>query len=884
MTDRFSFMCLCFTAREAWRPSSGRRLFVTLGCVAGAFLMAAARAQEPVPPRVVVLYSHDRSLPGNERVDQGFRAELEKREGIRVEIFQEYLDVARFPGPERDEAMEAYLRRRYAATPPQALVAVADPALVFFLQRRSSLFPETPLIAVATSTARLKHLKADPLVAGVEQSFQIGPTLDAMLKMRPGLRRVVLISGSSESDRPWNAWVESERSRLADRVELDHWAGLPLRDVLERSGHLPPDTAILYLSYLRDPDGTTMTAAYAVDRLAAAASVPIFGVYETHLDRGIVGGQVNDLSQFGVFAARIVSRLLHGESPEQIGVLPSPPQRFVFDDRQLKRWKIPRRLLPEESELRHTRPSVWREYPRTMAVAGAAVLAQSAMIAALLIHRRRRRLAEERLHLSEKRYREVVESQMEMVCRYREDATLTFVNEAYCRFFGKTRGELLGQSFLSLIPEDQHTTVMGFVRRVAADGTPVSHEHQVIRPDGGIGWMRWNDHPIFGPRGEIHEFQGVGSDITAQRRAQDALRQSEERFSGVFRGSPVAIGIIRQADGRLVDVNPSWERFFEMTRDEAVGRSQADLGLAFSPESDGRFRALLESGGSLSNVEQMVRTRRGTIRWMSISSELVPLGGEPCFVVMSKDITEQREAEDARRNLIQTTRLAMLGELTASIAHEVNQPLGAILSNADAAELLLDRQSPPIDEVRHILADIRRDDLRACDVIKRVRALVGKRATNMEPLDMNDLLLNVARLIAHESQRRGVTVAHDLASRLPVIHGDRAQLEQIVLNLILNAMDAVKGSPPAARRLALRSVHKDSGWIEVAVEDNGHGIPAERLARVFDSFFTTKEEGMGLGLALARSIAEIHGGRLSAENNPAGGATFRLLLPAVESA
>jgi PAS domain S-box-containing protein len=365
-----------------------------------------------------------------------------------------------------------------------------------------------------------------------------------------------------------------------------------------------------------------------------------------------------------------------------------------------------------------------------------------------------------------------------------------------------------------------------------------------------------------------------------RRRAEKDLRQSEERFSGVFRGSPVAISIIRQSDGRLVDVNPEWERFYGIGREDAVEHSPLDLGLIVEPETDLQFREFLTSGRSLRNFEQKVRSRGGRMFWRSLSCELVPLGGGPCYVVMSKDISEQREMEEARQSLARATRLATLGELTASIAHEVNQPLGAILSNADAAEMLLERGDADLAEVRQILADIRRDDLRASEVIQRVRALVGKHEVSMSRLDVNTVLGDSLRLVAPDAQRRGVTIVREFAPDLPPVHGDPVQIEQLLLNLLVNAMDAMKDTSLARRGLTLRSARAGDNRVEVTVEDSGPGIEAEKLPKVFDSFFTTKEGGMGLGLALARSIAEAHGGSITAANHPEGGAVFRLVFPA----
>ncbi len=366
---------------------------------------------------------------------------------------------------------------------------------------------------------------------------------------------------------------------------------------------------------------------------------------------------------------------------------------------------------------------------------------------------------------------------------------------------------------------------------------------------------------------------------TRQKRAEKELRLSEARFSGVFRGSPAAISIIRQSDGRIVDVNPGWEATTGVPRADAVGRTPIETGMLIDGDTENRFHQFLESGKPLQDYEQVLRTPDGRTRWLSLSTELITLHDEPCYVVVAKDVTEHREGEEARRQLTHTSRLAMLGEMTASIAHEVNQPLGAILSNTDAAEMLLEQPAPSLGEVRQILSDIRRDDLRASAVIKRVRALVGRREVRRVPLDLNGVLLETLKLVTHDAHRRGVSLIHELADDLPEIHADAVQVEQVLLNLLFNAMDAMKDTPLASRRLVVRSSRKTGDSVEASVEDSGHGIPPEELGRIFDSFFTTKEGGMGLGLALARSIAEAHGGYLSAENNASTGATFHLILP-----
>ena len=236
-------------------------------------------------------------------------------------------------------------------------------------------------------------------------------------------------------------------------------------------------------------------------------------------------------------------------------------------------------------------------------------------------------------------------------------------------------------------------------------------------------------------------------------------------------------------------------------------------------------------------------------------------------------------AQQKQMDLAHASRLTMVGELTASIAHEIGQPLGAILSNAETAEILLQAKQPRLEEVRQILADIRKDDLRASEVIRRMRELLRKRGLELKPIDLNAVTLDVLRLVDGETHRRGVEIEKRLADNLPVVRGDVIHLQQVILNLILNAMEAMSESSESNRRLTIRTTHDDQGNVVVAVEDSGPGIPLKGLPRLFDSFFTTKTHGMGLGLSIVRSIVEAHGGRIWAENHSSGGACFRFTLP-----
>ncbi len=247
----------------------------------------------------------------------------------------------------------------------------------------------------------------------------------------------------------------------------------------------------------------------------------------------------------------------------------------------------------------------------------------------------------------------------------------------------------------------------------------------------------------------------------------------------------------------------------------------------------------------------------------------------------SVDAASQRQQQE----LAHASRLSIVGELTASLAHEINQPLGAILSNADAGEILLENPHPQLDVIRQILADIRRDGLRASGVIQHVRKLVRKRELELERLDANAVATDVTVLLAPQARGRRIAIAMTLWPQPAYLRGDRALIEQVLINLIMNAMDAVEAkgaaddAPSARPPVGLDVSIMSDGEIEFRITDAGIGIPVERLSHLFDSFYTSKAHGMGLGLSISRSIIEAHGGRIHAENNRGAGATFRVTLP-----
>jgi PAS domain S-box-containing protein len=363
------------------------------------------------------------------------------------------------------------------------------------------------------------------------------------------------------------------------------------------------------------------------------------------------------------------------------------------------------------------------------------------------------------------------------------------------------------------------------------------------------------------------------------------LRESEQRMNLAVDAADFGIWI-RDLARNEIWASGKWREFFGFSPSEQL-QFENVLQRLHTEDRDRAQQAMdlaLESRGGY-ELEFRVCLPNGRVRWIASRGRVESdAKGRPILMRgASRDVSASKNAEQEmlllRHEIAHAGRVSMMGQLASALAHEINQPLGAILRNAEAAELFMQSDSPDLDEIRAILADIRKDDQRAGSVIVRMRELLRRHELDAHPLELGELVGDVASLLRMDAVARKVKLDMEVPVDLPLVRGDRVHLQQVLLNLVLNGMDALDATGRDDRRVSMSARLDGAQWVEIAVSDTGDGIPAEVLPHVFESFFTTKSNGMGMGLSIARTIIEAHGGRLWAANKDGAGATFRFTLP-----
>jgi C4-dicarboxylate-specific signal transduction histidine kinase len=705
---------------------------------------------------VVAILGSEVRTPMSAMVDRGFRQVLGTISSAHeVQIYAEHLDNARFPGPEHEQRFAEYMRDRYAGKPIDLMVTVDPNALRFLNKYRDLIRPGVPVVFAGVPGRTLERLELPRDFIGVAMEPEAGPTIRMALQLRPSARELVVVSGVGALEQMWDSAIRA--TPLPPHVKMRVLQGLSMEAVERELAALGPDSVVVTPGFLRDGAGRTYPGGVSViERLSHGSGAPVFGVYDTGVGSGAVGSFSPPREAIVLQTAGIAKLLLEG-TPIQDIKLPAPVAPVpIVDWRELRRWGIDESRLLPGTEVRFRVPTFWEHYRYHVVAVAALVLLETALVAGLLLQRRRRRGVEERLRQSERTMQLAANAAQLVMWNWDIEGDRIWLSDGHRAVTGaKPRGQRTLDDFLASIhPEDRDAVQRAIERALAGDGN-YETEYRIVGADGITRW--------FVGRGRV-----------------------EQRNNAPLRLHGVTLDVTR--------------------------RKSAEL-----------------------------------------------------------------EAQRQRNELAHLSRITLLGELSVSMAHELNQPLMAILSNAQAARMFIAHDPVDLVELGAILDDIVENDKRAGEIIWSMRKMLKKEEAARESLPVNDVVQDVLRLMRSDLMNRGVAVEAGLAEGAPAIRGDRMQLQQVLVNLILNACDAMAAVPKGERALAVRTESSGDG-VRVSVVDHGAGIPPEALDGIFTPFFTTKKHGLGLGLSVCSSIIASHGGELRAVNNARRGATFSFVL------
>lgn len=496
---------------------------------------------------------------------------------------------------------------------------------------------------------------------------------------------------------------------------------------------------------------------------------------------------------------------------------------------------------------------------------------------------------EKALRDSEARFRELADNMSQFAWTADAKGWTYWYNRRWFEYTGTTLDEMQGWGWQKVHHPDHVDRVVGGIRQSFEDGTPWEDTFPLRGRDGNYRWFLSRALPIRNEAGRVVRWFGTNTDVTEQIDAEKALRDLNETL-----GQRVAaetrerlqiwnvsqdLLLVAGLDGTYLSVNPAWTTTLGWSESDLVGKSSMWL---LHPDDVERARAERRRLGTEQRVvtfESRFRHKDGSFHWLSWNAAI---DGNRIYA-MGRDVTELKQAEEdlrnARRELAEAARRTTMAAMSASIAHEIKQPLAAIAIDAAAGLKLLRRPRPQIEQIRAILENIQAAGHHTNEVIESVRAMFSKTERPGMPIETNDLIRQTVVMAKGELDAAGVIVDLDLSTEPLGLHGHRGQLQQVILNLLSNAADAMRDVRDRGRDLRITSESHQAGRVVISVADSGMGIEPGNIGRIFDAFFTTKSNGMGMGLAICRSIVEAHGGTLSALPGAPHGLVFRIVLP-----
>jgi signal transduction histidine kinase len=878
-------------------------------------LPQSAAAQSDARHAMLVLVVDQPGRVFAQRILEGIQQST--RDSIGLSTYVEFLGPSVLESPAVIADRERLVVSRYSRLNIEVLVAVGDQTLPLASRLRREFFPSAKLHFVAISKASVPP----DLAQGEGIILDMNPigTVNIVLKMMPEVTRLVVVGGTALPDETIREQFRSSLKSLVRQVEVTYLTGLPLPELQRELERIPPNSLFVLTSNFSDRSGRATTNPDQAEYISNFGALPVIEGSDLSLGIGALGGDLVAFRHIGAELGRRVLRTIEtGNAAAGIEYSPAPRIR-AFDWRQLRKLGIPESRAPKGFALHYRKPGFLEEHLGKLLLGLSILALQAILIFFLLAERRRRSQSQQRMARQLELEASISKASAELTAAdygqlpqhlqsvsadlariLRADLVLSWRFESPAvppRPFHWWPPSPLPPpvaNLPALAPHLRSGRELHLPSPSPALTDPAAEFHSLqILP------LRAGDHLIgslafassssgFDRREECLPALRVFSDMIAQTMSRSLVeereRQAEERNRAMLASLPGFVAMLDTA-GRILKLSDRLDLHLELLPPPlASAREGADFLSLWSAEPNAAslcagIRSVIDLTEDRFRAEFRYDTPKGP-RWLEARIEALS-GSDRGAVVSFVDITDGKlaEAENTRNRetVYHLNRVASLGELTASLAHEINQPLAGILSSAEAAAELLDRPDPDLQEALAAVHDIIEDDKRAGSLIQGMRSMLRRKAEGVRAVDLSSAVSDTLQLIANEARLKQVVLRSELVAGLPLIAAVPAQLQQVVINLLSNAIDAVNSLPPPRRLLLIRTRLDDSSQSAfLEVRDSGPGIPARLLPTVFEPFVTTKEQGLGLGLPICRSIVESFGGRITADNSLEGGAVFRV--------
>jgi two-component system, cell cycle sensor histidine kinase and response regulator CckA len=876
-----------------------------------------------VPERKEVLYinSYSKGLEWSDSVTQAVEDRM-RTSGYEVNLHVEYMDEKRFQDPAYESMLADFYRYKYADYRFDVIIVSDDNAFAFIKKYREDIFPETPVVFCGVNFFSDDMLAGQTNITGVVEQYNIKDTLATALHLQPSIRHIYVINDRSKTGAANKKNIELVTPEFSSRADITFLEDYSMAELEAKVATLPENSLILLMTFNQDRLGADYSYDESIRRIRAHANVPVYGIWEFYLGKGIVGGMLTSGYEQGNLSAQIATRILQGESPSQIPVIKNPPNRYMFDNAELSRFGIRSSDLPSGSIVINQPVPVRILSESVIWAIGISATGLILGLAAMVIAFLRLRRIRDALDESERRYRAVVEDQTELICRIRKDGTHIFVNDAYCRYFGKTRSEILGTKFIP----DMSTEEKRKVKIHLASLTPIhpigSTTNQLEMPGKGKRWLKWNNHAIFDDTGSVSEYQSVGRDVTDVQLAEDELRsyqenleelidtrtqelvmsnaqlqqevaertiaedllaEEKERLAVTLRS--IGEGVITtDIAGRVLLVNGVAERLTGWKQKYAAGCPVTQVLSLIdektrTPVENPALNPANQDSGSHIPFRALLVARDGTERFIEESASIMSDHENRAigFVIVFRDITERQKLEN---ELARTQKLESLGLLAGGIAHDFNNILTALFGNIILARMHMPADSPGYER----LAEAEHAMVRAKELTQQLLTFSKGGAPVKETADITGIIIDSTKFMLRGSQSR---CEYTISPSLWTVDVDVGQISQVINNIVINADQAMSGGGIIQVSATNCTLNKGTPlplppgrYVKITIADNGQGIPKENLARIFDPYFTTKEKGSGLGLSTALSIIRKHSGHIEIGSERGTGTTVHIYLPA----